>query len=107
MRGPCFQVLNGWTLLGVDAACRLIPVPQAQAQAQAQAGLGSEIEIAWPSASTLTTSILKVKQITNNESRGEPSLPESASKIKNTAPEPQTQTEAHPRTLNVIVIVVH
>ena len=38
MRGPCFQVLNGWTLLGVDATCRHIPVPQA--------GLGSEI--AWP-----------------------------------------------------------
>jgi hypothetical protein len=27
MRGPCFQVLNGWTLLGVDATCRHIPVP--------------------------------------------------------------------------------
>ena len=38
MRGPCFQVLKGWTLLGVDATCRHIPVPQA--------GLGSEI--AWP-----------------------------------------------------------
>jgi hypothetical protein len=38
MRDPCFQVLNGWTLLGVDATCRHIPVPQA--------GLGSEI--AWP-----------------------------------------------------------
>ena len=38
MRGPCFQVLNGWTLLGADATCRHIPVPQA--------GLGSEI--AWP-----------------------------------------------------------
>ena len=32
------EVLNGWTLLGVDATCRHIPVPQA--------GLGSEI--AWP-----------------------------------------------------------
>ena len=38
MRGPYFQVLNGWTLLGADATCRHIPVPQA--------GLGSEI--AWP-----------------------------------------------------------
>ena len=38
MRGPCFHVLSGWTLLGVDAACRHIPVPQA--------GLGSDI--AWP-----------------------------------------------------------
>ena len=29
MRGPCFQMLNGWTLLGIDATCRQIPVPQA------------------------------------------------------------------------------
>jgi hypothetical protein len=39
MRGPCFQVLDGWTLIGLDATCRHIPVPQA--------GLGSEIA-AWP-----------------------------------------------------------
>jgi hypothetical protein len=38
MRGPCFLVLNVWTLLGADATCRHVPVPQA--------GLGSEI--AWP-----------------------------------------------------------
>ena len=29
MRGPCFQVLCGWTLLGVDVICRHSPVPQA------------------------------------------------------------------------------
>jgi hypothetical protein len=29
MRGPCIQVLNGWTKLGVDATCRHIQVPQA------------------------------------------------------------------------------